>query len=346
MAPVGFEDKVAFVWKVADTLRGTFKQHEYGSVMLPLLVLRRMDAVLAPTREQVREIAAKHPKINEGTDALLKRASGHIFYNTSRHTFSSMLSDDKNVAANLRDYIYRLSPTARTIIEAYEFENRLERMDRAGILYAVLANFADLDLRPSVVSNEAMGYVFEELLRKFSEMSNETAGEHYTPREVIQLIVDLLVAGRAARELTENPAPVRTVYDPAAAAGANEEASARLAEADLAAAALSETDVAVVAELVRATAEHALPGPSGAHAVLHDADLWILSAPPTRYADYTAQVRREYAAVPDPDFARGRAAILAPFLDRDRLYATQQAHREWTARARDNLADELARLTR
>ncbi|GAB3115050.1 hypothetical protein GCM10027055_22170 [Janibacter alkaliphilus] len=136
------------------------------------------------------------------------------------------------------------------------------------------------------------------------------------------------------------------VYDPAAAAGANEEASARLAEADLAAAALSETDVAVVAELVRATAEHALPGPSGAHAVLHDADLWILSAPPTRYADYTAQVRREYAAVPDPDFARGRAAILAPFLDRDRLYATQQAHREWTARARDNLADELARLTR
>lgn len=219
MAPVGFEDKVAFVWKVADTLRGTFKQHEYGSVMLPLLVLRRMDAVLAPTREQVREIAAKHPKINEGTDALLKRASGHIFYNTSRHTFSSMLSDDKNVAANLRDYIYRLSPTARTIIEAYEFENRLERMDRAGILYAVLANFADLDLRPSVVSNEAMGYVFEELLRKFSEMSNETAGEHYTPREVIQLIVDLLVAGRAARELTENPAPVRTVYDPAAGTG-------------------------------------------------------------------------------------------------------------------------------
>ena len=219
MAPVGFEDKVAFVWKVADKLRGTFKQHEYGSVMLPLLVLRRMDAVLAPTREQVRAEAAKHDQINEGVDALLKRASGHTFYNTSRFTFSSMLSDDKNVAANLRDYITKLSPAAYRIIEAYDFDGRLERMDRAGILYAVLADFADLDLRPSVVSNEAMGYIFEELLRKFSEMSNETAGEHYTPREVIQLIVDLLVAGRAARELTENPAPVRTVYDPAAGTG-------------------------------------------------------------------------------------------------------------------------------
>lgn len=219
MSPVGFEDKVAFVWRVADTLRGTFKQHEYGSVMLPLLVLRRMDNVLAPTREQVRETAAKHDVINEGVDALLKRAAGHTFYNTSRHTFSTLLSDDKNVAANLRDFINSLSPTARTIIEAYEFENRLERMDRAGILYTVLAAFADLDLRPAVVSNEAMGYVFEELLRKFSEMSNETAGEHYTPREVIALIVDLLVSGRAARELTENPAPVRTVYDPAAGTG-------------------------------------------------------------------------------------------------------------------------------
>ena len=219
MAPVGFEDKVGFVWKVADKLRGTFKQHEYGSVMLPLLVLRRMDAVLAPTREQVRAEAAKHDTINEGVDALLKRASGHTFYNTSRFTFSTMLSDDKNVAANLRDYITKLSPAAYRIIEAYDFDGRLERMDRAGLLYAVLADFADLDLRPTAVSNEAMGYIFEELLRKFSEMSNETAGEHYTPREVIQLIVDLLVAGRAARDLTENPAPVRTVYDPAAGTG-------------------------------------------------------------------------------------------------------------------------------
>ncbi|OZF33039.1 restriction endonuclease subunit M [Rhodococcus sp. 14-2483-1-1] len=219
MSPTGFENKVAFVWKVADKLRGTFKQHEYGSVILPLLVLRRMDAVLAPTREAVRVKAAAFGQIGEGADALLKRAAGQSFYNTSAFTFSTMLSDDKNVAANLRDVITKLSPSAYRIIEAYEFDARLERMDRAGILYAVLADFADLDLNPSVVSNEAMGYIFEELLRKFSEMSNETAGEHYTPREVIQLIVDLLVSGRAAITLTENPAPVRTVYDPAAGTG-------------------------------------------------------------------------------------------------------------------------------
>ena len=219
MAPVGFEDKVGFVWRVADKLRGTFKQHEYGSVMLPLLVLRRMDAVLAPTKDAVRAKAASFTEINEGTDAILRRTAGHRFYNTSAFTFSTMLSDDKNVAANLRDYINKLSPAAYRVIEAYEFDNRLERMDRAGILYAVLADFADLDLRPTVVSNEAMGYIFEELLRKFSEMSNETAGEHYTPREVIRLIVDLLVSGRTARDLVENPVPVRTVYDPAAGTG-------------------------------------------------------------------------------------------------------------------------------
>ena len=219
MSPVGFEDKVAFVWKVADKLRGTFKQHEYGNVMLPLLVLRRMDAVLAPTRDAVRALAVTMPVINAGTDLRLRKLAGQGFYNTSAFTFSTMLSDDKNVAANLRDYINKLSPAAYKVIEAYDFEGRIERLDRAGLLYAVLADFADLDLRPSVVSNEAMGYIFEELLRKFSEMSNETAGEHYTPREVIRLMVDLLISGRTAAELTENPVPVRTVYDPAAGTG-------------------------------------------------------------------------------------------------------------------------------
>ncbi len=219
MTPVGFEDKVAFVWKVADKLRGTFKQHEYGAVMLPLLLLRRMDAVLAPTKDAVRAKAATFAEINEGTDAILKKTAGHRFYNTSAFTFSTMLSDDKNVAANLRDYINKLSSSAYQVIEAYEFDGKIERLDRAGLLYAVLADFADLDLRPSAVSNEAMGYIFEELLRKFSEMSNETAGEHYTPREVIRLLVDLLVSGRAAKELAENPVPVRTVYDPAAGTG-------------------------------------------------------------------------------------------------------------------------------
>ena len=219
MAPQGFEDKVAFVWKVADKLRGTFKQHEYGSVMLPLLVLRRMDAVLTPTKAQVLENAKSLPDDAPGRDAILKRAAGHRFYNTSPLSFASLLADDKNVADNLAAYIRALSPDAYRVMEAYNVDNRIERMDRAGILYAVLADFADLDLRPSIVSNEAMGYIFEELLRKFSEMSNETAGEHYTPREVIRLMVNLLISGQTATDLTSNPRPVRTVYDPAAGTG-------------------------------------------------------------------------------------------------------------------------------
>ncbi|WP_246227539.1 type I restriction-modification system subunit M [Propioniciclava coleopterorum] len=219
MAPQGFQDKVAFVWRVADKLRGTFKQHEYGSVMLPLLVLRRMDAVLAPTKDAVLAKAATFASIGEGEDALLKKVAGHRFYSTAPWTFASLLNDDKNLADNLATYIRRLSRDAYRVMEAYNVDDKVARLDRAGLLYAVMADFADLDLRPVVVSNEAMGYIFEELLRKFSEMSNETAGEHYTPREVITLMVDLLLTGEASKELTENPIPVRTVYDPAAGTG-------------------------------------------------------------------------------------------------------------------------------
>lgn len=219
MAPQGFADKVAFVWRVADKLRGTFKQHEYGSVMLPLLVLRRMDAVLSPTKQAVLDKAQGLTNAGAGMDAVLKKISGQGFYNTSPLTFATLLNDDKNLADNLAVYIRLLSPDAYAVMEAYKVDDKIQRLDRAGLLYGVLADFADLDLRPSVVSNEAMGYVFEELLRKFSEMSNETAGEHYTPREVITLIVELLLDGETAAELADNPKPVRTVYDPAAGTG-------------------------------------------------------------------------------------------------------------------------------
>lgn len=219
MAPQGFQDKVAFVWRVADKLRGTFRQHEYGQVMLPLLVLRRMDAALAPTKDAVLAKAATFDTIGEAQAMQLRRLSGQRFYNTSPYTFTSLLSDANNVADNLAKYIRGLSAEAYGVMEAYNVDDKIARMDKAGILYQVLADFADLDLRPAVVSNEAMGYVFEELLRKFSEMSNETAGEHYTPREVIRLMVDLLVSGMAHREITASEIPVRTVYDPAAGTG-------------------------------------------------------------------------------------------------------------------------------
>lgn len=216
--PVGFQDKVAFVWRVADKLRGHFKPHEYGSVMLPLLVLRRLDAVLEPTKPAV--LAKAEALTGSGIanpDPILKRTAGQRFYNVSPLTLATMLQDSKNVAANLRAYVNAFSPGAVEVLEEYRFDDKITRLDRAGILYQVLGDFVDLDLHPDTVSNEAMGYIFEELLRKFSEMSNETAGEHYTPREVIALMVSVLFAQDT--EALTGPAPIRTVYDPAAGTG-------------------------------------------------------------------------------------------------------------------------------
>ncbi len=216
--PDGFADKVAFVWKVADKLRGHFKPHEYGSVMLPLLVLRRLDAVLEPTKAAVLAKAVELESSGLGNvDPILRKVAGQQFYNTSPLTFTTLLADDKNVAKSLVAYVNAFSPGAVEVLEEYHFNDKVTRLDKAGILYQVLGDFADLDLHPDIVSNEAMGYVFEELLRKFSEMSNETAGEHYTPREVIRLMVNLLFAEDA--EALTGPAPVRTVYDPAAGTG-------------------------------------------------------------------------------------------------------------------------------
>ncbi|TXH39603.1 MAG: SAM-dependent DNA methyltransferase [Actinobacteria bacterium] len=218
--PHGFGDKVAFVWRVADKLRGTFRPHEYGQVMLPLLVLRRLDAVLEPTKAQVLAKAAQLESAGmapAGIDKVLQSVSGYPFYNTSPLSFGDLLADDKNVLDTTLAYIAGFSPGATEVMEAYDLYPRLKRMDKAQILYPVLADFADLDVRPQTVGNEAMGYMFEELLRKFSEMSNETAGEHYTPREIIRLMVNLLLD--ADEEALTSPAPVRTVYDPAAGTG-------------------------------------------------------------------------------------------------------------------------------
>lgn len=216
--PAGFENKIAFIWKIADKLRGHLKPHEYGTVMLPTLVLFRLDAVLEPTKPAVLARAATvDVNAGKGADRLLRRAAKQAFYNVSPLTMKTMLSDDKNIAAQLRQYIAAFSPGAAEVLEEYHYDATITRLDKAGILYAVLSDFADIELHPDVVSNEAMGYIFEELLRKFSEMSNETAGEHYTPREVIRLMVDLLFAEDA--EALSGPAPVRTVYDPAAGTG-------------------------------------------------------------------------------------------------------------------------------
>lgn len=213
----GFEGKVQFVWQVADLLRGDYRPAEYRSVILPLLVLRRLDAVLEPTKAKVLETKIKLEGKTSNPDPLLKRAAGQPFYNTSPLSFTKLLNDPKSLAGNLRAYIGGFSPGAAEVLEKYRFDEQITRLDQAGLLYLVLGKFADLDLHPDVVPNHAMGYVFEELLRRFSELSNETAGEHFTPREVIRLIVNVLFSEDT--DVLTGTSPVRSIYDPACGTG-------------------------------------------------------------------------------------------------------------------------------
>lgn len=162
--PAGFDNKIAFVWKIADKLRGHLK-HEYGTVLLPTLGMFRLDSVLAPTKAAVIAKASKLDLNAPGTDPLLRRAAGDLpFYNTSPLSLHTMLSDDKNIAAQLQAYVAAFSLSAAEVLDAFQYQKTITRLDKAGVLYAILADLADLDLP---VSDEAMGYIFEELLRKF-----------------------------------------------------------------------------------------------------------------------------------------------------------------------------------
>ncbi|MEH0820715.1 MULTISPECIES: type I restriction-modification system subunit M [unclassified Micromonospora] len=207
-----------FIWSVADLLRGDYKQSEYGRVILPLTVLRRLDCVLEPTKDAV---LARHRQLKElgvqNMDPVLRKTAGLSFYNTSEMSFRKLLGDQDNVATYLRAYVGGFSPGAVDVLDKYGFDTQISRLAEAGLLYQVVAKFADIDLHPDVVSNHQMGYVFEELIRRFSEISNETAGEHFTPREVIKLMVNLLLAPDEDDLVT--PGIVRKVYDPACGTG-------------------------------------------------------------------------------------------------------------------------------
>ena len=204
-------------WSVADLLRGDYKQSDYGKVILPFTVLRRLECVLAPTREKVAEIAEQHKDSGIDPDRFLRRASGHSFYNKSGLTLKKIADDPQNAAQNLQVYVGAFSDNARGVLDRFEFAQQIKRLDAAGLLYKVIGKFTDLDLRPEVVPNHNMGYIFEELIRRFAEQSNETAGEHFTPREVIQLMVRLLVAPDG--DALQLPGAVRTVLDPACGTG-------------------------------------------------------------------------------------------------------------------------------
>jgi type I restriction enzyme M protein len=211
------QEIVSFIWQVADLLRGDYKRSEYGKVILPFTVLRRLDCVLAPTRQAVLDRKAQLEGKIQNMDGMLKRAAGRSFYNTSKLDFRASVGDQDHVAVNLQKYVAAFSPNAREIFESYDFANQLTRLDNAGLVYLVASKFAEIDLSPEEVDNHQMGYAFEELIRKFSEDSNETAGEHFTPREVIKLMVNLLLAPDTD-DLT-TPGVVKTVLDPACGTG-------------------------------------------------------------------------------------------------------------------------------
>lgn len=204
-------------WSVADLLRGDYKQSDYGKVILPFTVLRRLECVLEPTRDKVCEVVESKKGLDLDLDPFLRKASGTVFYNVTELTLKKIMSDPGHAARNLQTYIGGFSENAREVLEKYEFAQQVKRLDGAGLLYQVIGKFADLDMHPEVVSNHNMGYVFEELIRRFAEQSNETAGEHFTPREVIQLMVNLLIAPDA--ELLGVPGVTRKVLDPACGTG-------------------------------------------------------------------------------------------------------------------------------
>ncbi|WP_408993137.1 N-6 DNA methylase [Streptomyces sp. 1268] len=204
-------------WSVADLLRGDYKQSDYGKVILPFTVLRRLECVLEPTRAKVAETAALYESQEIDGDYFLRKASGHSFYNKSALTLKMIAADPQNAAKNLQVYVGSFSENATEVLDKYEFAQQIKKLDGANLLYQVIGKFTDLDLRPEVVSNHNMGYIFEELIRRFAEQSNETAGEHFTPREVIRLMVNLLIAPDG--DALSLPGVVRTVMDPACGTG-------------------------------------------------------------------------------------------------------------------------------
>lgn len=207
----------SFIWSVADLLRGDYKQSDYGKVILPFTVLRRLDCVLEPTKDAVLAELALRQKGKVNPEPFLLKKAGQNFFNTSSLDLKKLMGDQDHIGENLRAYIQAFSADVRDIFERFEFHTQIDRLAKANLLYLVTEKFANIDLHPDKVSNAQMGAVFEELIRRFAELSNETAGEHFTPREVIRLMVNLLFI--EDDEALTKPGVVRSIYDPTAGTG-------------------------------------------------------------------------------------------------------------------------------
>lgn len=205
----------AFIWAVADLLRGPFKQSEYGRVILPFTVLRRLECVLEPTREAVLQASEQLAGEEVDLDLILPGVAKARFYNTSRYTLGTL--GQTNTLSNLEDYVSKFSGNARGIFDHFNFSTWLEKLEAADLLHLVAQKFKDLDLHPDKVSNVEMGHIFEHLVYKFAESANESAGEFYTPRDIVRLATTLVIA--PDNEALAGEGVIRTVYDPAAGTG-------------------------------------------------------------------------------------------------------------------------------
>lgn len=212
-----FGEKVNFIWSIADLIRDTFKRSKYQDIILPLTVLRRIDCVLEPTKQNVLEVNAKLKGKLDNLAPQLCKASGFAFYNTSQYDFEKLLADAPNLAANLHTYINGFSDNMREVLEKFDFNSTISKLDEAGLLFLVMEKFKAIDMHPDKVSNHEMGYIFEELVRKFNEALNENPGEHFTPREVIRLMVNLVLS--QDKDALSHNHIVRTIDDPCCGSG-------------------------------------------------------------------------------------------------------------------------------
>lgn len=212
-------DHANLIWQIADLLRGPYRPPQYERVMLPMTVLRRFDCVLLPTKAKVLAAYEKHKdrKLGEGLDTILNKAANQRFHNHSPLTFEKLKGDPDHIDKHLVSYINGFSANVRRIFEYFEFSNEIERMREANILYLVVSKFCEVDLHPDAVPNEEMGLIFENLIRRFNELANETAGDHFTPREVIRLMVSILFINDD--KLLTTPGTVRKLLDPASGTG-------------------------------------------------------------------------------------------------------------------------------
>src|SRR3989344_7330508 len=218
---VNFQEKVTFIWDLADLLRGVYKRNEYQKVILPFTVLKRFDCVLSDTKKSVLDTFNKYKDTIENKEHLLMTASKHDFYNYSKYNFKTLLEDPEHIEQNLLHYIDSFSTNVQDIFskQGFNIREHIDKLARNDLLYLLIQKFSEstVDLHPDKVSNQEMGYIFEELVRKFSEQSNEEAGDHFTPREVVELMTHLMF--EAHKDEIKQKNLIKTVYDPACGTG-------------------------------------------------------------------------------------------------------------------------------